>query len=130
MGTGKFTEMEGFDSALAASGRSSEIPESADSYGWLIGSWELDVLHYVIDVTARGLKAEAHFGWVLEGRAVQEVWIMPPRSQRTTDPDRALNMCGTTIRVWDPLIQAWRVSLEPDGKTWKLEGEFRARRMR
>jgi len=28
---------------LAASGRSPEIPEAADAYGWLIGSWELDV---------------------------------------------------------------------------------------
>jgi hypothetical protein len=81
MRAGKNAEREGFLSALLASGRSPEIPESSDVYGWLIGSWELDVLHYLVDVTDRGLKAEAHFGWVLEGRAVQDVWIMPPRSR-------------------------------------------------
>lgn len=25
---------------LAAGGRSTEIPESQDAYGWLVGSWE------------------------------------------------------------------------------------------
>jgi len=69
---------------LAAPGRSHEIPESADAYGWLVGSWELDVLHYwAIDVSARSIKCEVHARWVLEGRAVQDVWIMPRRSDRT-----------------------------------------------
>jgi hypothetical protein len=177
----KSGDREGFRSALLASGRSPEIPESSDVYGWLIGSWELDVLRYLVDVTERGLKAEPHFGWVLEGRAVQDIWIMPPRSKRTTNQDKATNMYGTTLRVWDPLIQAWRVTwinpatgsrdeligrwhgrdvvqvgahsdgtpirwifaeitrdsfhwigeaLQTDAKTWKIEGEFRARRMR
>lgn len=172
-------EQTGMHDALAAGGRSSEIPESADAYGWLIGSWELDVLHYVVDISARGIKGEVHFGWVLEGRAVQDVWIMPPRSKRKRDTDQLLNMYGTTLRVWDPAIQAWRVTwinpvtgrrdelvgrrigsdivqvghradgtpirwifteiaddsfrwigeaLQADGKTWKLEGEFRAKK--
>jgi len=178
MSTGKTSK--GLRSALVAAERSPEIPESADLYGWLIGSWELDVLHYVVDVTARGLKGEAHFERVLEGRAVQDVWIMPPRAQRTAVPDKATNMFGTTFRVWDALIQAWRVTwinpvtgtrdeliggwsgkdvvqvgshsdgtpirwifteitpdsfhwigeaLERDGKTWRIEGEFRAVRI-
>src|SRR5262249_20692562 len=93
-----------------ASERSPEIPESADVYGWLIGSWELDVLHYVVDVHARGLKAEAHFARVLEGRAVQDVWIMPSRPQRGAHLDKSLNMHGTTLRVWDSLLQAWRIT--------------------
>src|SRR5262245_17539193 len=99
-------ERGNFHSALAAPGRSPEIPEAADLYGWLVGSWELDVYRYLVDVTARRLKAEAHFGWVLEGRAVQDVWIMPRRSERTAAVDKAANMYGTTLRVWDPSIQA------------------------
>jgi uncharacterized damage-inducible protein DinB len=166
---------------LAATGRSPEIPESADAYGWLIGSWDLDVLHYSTDVSGRGLAAEAHFSWVLEGRAVQDVWIMPRRAERSAPLDKARNMFGTTLRVWDPSIQAWRVTwinpvsgsrdeligrrvgkdvvqigthsdgtpirwtfthitpdsfhwigeaLDPDGRTWRLQGEFRAKRTR
>src|SRR5262249_36141868 len=30
-----------FHSALVASGRSPEIPEASDVYGWLVGSWNL-----------------------------------------------------------------------------------------
>src|SRR5436305_12734369 len=95
---------------LAAPGRSSEIPESEDLYGWLAGSWELDVKHYRIDVSDRHIKGEAHFAWVLEGRAVQDVWIMPQRSERTPHPPKDTNMYGTTLRVWDSALQAWRVT--------------------
>jgi len=87
--------------ALHASGRAPEIPPEADVYGWLVGSWELDVVHYLQDVRTRGIKGEAHFGWVLEGRAVQDVWIMKAEG--------VVNTYGTTLRVWDASIGAWRV---------------------
>lgn len=175
-------QAEGFISLLASSGRSPEIPESDDVYGWLVGSWELEVLHYkAVDVSSRHIQGEAHFGWALEGRAVQDVWIMPRCSVRHADLDKTNNMYGTTLRVWDASIQAWRINwinpvtghreqqigrrigkdivqvgaradgtatrwrftevttdsfhwigeaLELDGHTWKLEGEFLARRIR
>jgi hypothetical protein len=177
----KETTSDTFLRILSASGRSSEIPESADAYGWLVGSWELEVLHYRgIDLSSKNIKGEAHFGWVLEGRAIQDVWIVPRSSDRKPDSDRTNNMYGTTLRVWDPAIQAWRIRwinpvsgheerqtgrkvgneivqvgaradgsptrwrftevtpesfhwigevLEPDGKSWKIEGEFLARRL-
>ena len=173
---------DSLSAALSAPGRSHEIPESTDAYGWLVGSWELDVLHYwAMDVSERGIKCEVHAGWVLEGRAVQDIWIMPRRLDRSAHLDKKMNMYGTTLRVWDPTIQAWRItwrnpagdhheeqigrrsgkdvvqigvrpdgtptrwsfteitpqsfhwlgeSLKPDGKSWMLEGEFRARRAR
>ncbi len=95
---------------LQAPGRSPEIPEAQDAYGWLVGSWELDVLHYkAVDVSLKKIKGEAHFDWVLEGRAIQDVWIMPLPSDRPPELDRINNMYGTTLRVWDPQIQAWQI---------------------
>jgi len=165
---------------LDAPGRSPEIPAEADAYGWLAGGWNLEVLRYGVDVSAEGIRGEAHFGWVLEGRAVQDVWIMPRRADGSPDPGKLRNMYGTTLRIWDAAMQAWRVTwinpvtgardeligrrigdeivqvgahadgtpirwcfteitpdsfrwtgevLQPDGKTWQIEGEFRARRM-
>jgi hypothetical protein len=100
-----------FFSVLAAPNRSLEIPESADVYGWLCGSWDLDVVHYRgINVAARGLTGEVHAARVLEGRAVQDVWIMPRRQDRGADLDPAMNMYGTTLRSWDGSIQAWRIA--------------------
>ena len=95
---------------IQAAGRSPEIPESADVYGWLIGSWELDAYDHRTEGTVRCSKGEAHFEWALEGRAVQDVWVVPRRSERAGDLSGAMNLFGTTLRVWSPAIQAWRVT--------------------
>jgi len=170
-----------FVASLVASGRSTEIPESADVYGWLVGGWELEVLRYrTVDLSSQNVKGEVHFCWVLEGRAIQDVWIMPRFADRQRHPDGADNMYGTTLRLWDPAVLAWRIRwanpvsgheerqtgrkvdseivqigarldgtptrwrfteitansfhwigevLESDGESWKVEGEFRARRL-
>ena len=98
--TVKMDERVDFQSRLAAPGRSPEIPASADVYGWLCGSWELDVIHYrAIDVRGRGMRGEVHAGWVLEGRAVQDVWIMPRVSERSANADTgAAKRCSPTAR--------------------------------
>ncbi|GLU32469.1 hypothetical protein WKR88_28585 [Trinickia caryophylli] len=95
--------------ALAAPGRASDIAETDDVYGWLVGSWSLDVLCYRgVDLRGQGMTGEVHFGWVLEGRAIEDVWIMPARGARPPeDPD--MNMYGTTLRSWDPELRAWRI---------------------
>jgi hypothetical protein len=96
---------------LISADRSPDIPDSADVYGWLCGSWDLTVLRYRgLDVSAQHLTGEVHAGRVLEGRAVQDVWIMPRITDRTNSPDRAMNMYGTTLRSWDPATRAWRIA--------------------
>jgi hypothetical protein len=102
----------GFHDALAAPGRAADIPAEDDVYGWLVGSWDLEVLRYRIDVHAQRVRAEAHFGWTLEGRAIQDVWIMPARdgSPAPVVHGVALRMDGTTLRVWDAALHAWRIT--------------------
>lgn len=75
-------DAEALQEALMAPELSPEIPVSADIYGWLVGSWDLDIRHYWVDVSAQHLRGEVHFARVLEGRAVQDVWIMPRREDR------------------------------------------------
>jgi hypothetical protein len=96
--------------SLLAADRAQDIPQSDDIYGWLAGNWELDVRHYGVDVSALGLKGEAHFFRALEGRAVQDVWIMPARDARHVGLAPENNMYGTTLRTWDASIAAWRVT--------------------
>src|SRR5437879_11818556 len=94
---------DGFTARLSAPGRSVEIPESADVYGWLVGSWELEVVHYkAVDVSAGRIVGEAHFGWVLEGRALQEDWIRPRCSGRRAVVDKADQHYSTRWRASVP----------------------------
>jgi len=97
--------------SLISTDRSVDIPESADVYGWLCGSWDLTVLRYRgLDVSVQGLTGEVHAARVLEGRAVQDVWIMPRVPERADRPNRTMNMFGTTLRSWDPATRAWRIA--------------------
>ena len=100
-----------FQTVLVSSGRSPDIADADDVYGWLCGSWELKVVRYRgIDVRQQQLTGELHAARALEGRAVQDVWIMPRREERRGDLDRSMNMYGTTLRSWDPALRAWRIA--------------------
>jgi hypothetical protein len=166
---------------LGSPSRSGELTDQEDIYGWLIGGWEASVYDYAEDGTAHVSSGEWHFGRVLEGRAIQDVWIAPPRSLRNGETlSKQYNRYGASVRVYDREIGAWRVNwfnpvsgarndlvgrrqgadivqegvnadgrkirwsfkditptsfrwlgefLESDGKTWRLEAEFRARRI-
>ena len=97
---------------LAALGAERPAPDRAgnmDLYGWLIGSWELDVTGYPDSGPARRRPGEWHFGWVLEGRAIQDVWIVPPRGARPGDAAANVASYGTTLRTYDPRIDAWQI---------------------
>lgn len=97
--------------ALFSAERSPDLPASADLYGWMVGSWALDVRHYAgTDLTGQGVTGELHAARILEGRALQDTWIMPRRRDRRPPYDAVRNTCGTTLRIWDPAIQAWRIT--------------------
>ena len=71
---------------------------------------DLDVTQFSDNGIARRRKGEWHFGWALEGRAIQDVWIVPPRGKlRSGDAAANINSYGTTLRVYDPDIDAWRI---------------------
>jgi hypothetical protein len=75
-------------------------PDRADKmglYGWLIGNWEMDAVVHRDDGTTHEGRGEIHFDWVLEGRAMQDVWILPGV------------FYGTTLRIYDPGLDAWHI---------------------
>jgi hypothetical protein len=99
-----------FLDALGASGPAADRAGKMELYGWLVGSWDLDVTQFPEDGSKRQRKGEWHFGWALEGRAIQDVWIVPPRGElRRGDAAASANSYGTTLRVYDPSIDAWQI---------------------
>jgi hypothetical protein len=98
-----------FADVLVSQTHSSQItPSAASAYDWLIGDWAADVYDYE-NGEKRVSKGEWHFSWVLEGRAIQDVWIVPKREDRNERTPANHNRYGTTIRIFDPKIGAWRV---------------------
>jgi hypothetical protein len=99
-----------FLAALDARGPAADRTGKMDLYGWLIGSWDLDVTGFLADGTQRRRPGEWHFGWALEGRAIQDVWIVPARGpKRAGDAAANVNSYGTTLRTYDPRIDAWHI---------------------
>ena len=86
-----------FDTALHADGPAADRAGKMQLYGWLIGNWEMDATVHADDGTTHKGQGQIHFAWVLEGRAIQDVWILPGV------------FYGSTLRVYDPGLDAWQI---------------------
>jgi hypothetical protein len=98
---------DGLIEALHVAGPAGPTAEQLHLFGQFIGSWDIAWAGVGADgrtVTTRG---ELHFGWVLGGRAVQDIWIVPGRGVRG-EGQAPLAFHGSTIRFYDPVIDAWR----------------------
>lgn len=100
-----------FVEVLLADGRPTAAAEGARLYDWLLGAWDVEVFDVQDDGSRRKTRGEWHFARVLEGRAIQDVFIVPARAERKSDePPKPGNRYGTTIRVYDPAADHWRIT--------------------
>jgi hypothetical protein len=102
----------GLIAALHAEGPAPDRAGALKLYGQFIGDWNADIVTYTPDGVRHRGQGEIHFGWILEGRAIQDVWMIPRRKDRRTGAPEmpvAGNWYGTTIRVYDPDLDAWRI---------------------
>jgi hypothetical protein len=86
-----------FPDALHTGRPAADLADRMDLYAWLIGRWEFDAVVHADDGTTHRGRGEIYVGWVLEGRAIQDVWILPGFFH------------GTTLRVYDPGRDAWHI---------------------
>ena len=101
------TTTDGLKEALHVVGPAGPSAEQLHLYGQFVGSWDITWAGLAADgrpVTARG---ELHVGWVLGGRAVQDIWIVPGRGAPGEEVS-PLAFHGTAIRFYDPAIEVWR----------------------
>lgn len=109
--------------ALHASTAYEPLAEPLQLFGQFIGAWDLEWHGLDRSGSSIVVKGELHFGWILDGRAVQDVWRVP------VDPNDATRMRGfhgTTIRFYDPRIGAWRSTwLDPlNGRVRRFVGRL------
>ena len=91
--------------ALAADGPHPDHADKLMLFGQFVGSWDFDGFYTTPDGSQVEMTGEWHFGWVLAGRAIQDVLICPPRGADGPNLEY-----GSTVRFYDPAIDAWQVT--------------------
>lgn len=104
-----FTKAASMPEVLVADGPTPDHAGAMGLYGWLVGSWDIEVSDHPPDGSTRRSRGEWHFAWALEGRAIQDVFIVPRRSERRAGAAMEGNRYGTTLRVYDPQLGAWHI---------------------
>jgi hypothetical protein len=104
---------DGLIDALHVDGPAPDRAEQLGLFGQFVGSWQLDWSGFDTQGRALERRGELHVGWVLGGRAIQDIWIVPGRGMEG-EGQPPLAFHGTTIRFYDPSIGAWRSTwIEP-----------------
>ncbi len=88
---------------LGATGPDPSTGEKMMLFGQFVGDWDIVQAWYrQPDGTLVKMRGEVHFGWILGGTAIQDVWMgCQEGSQKVT-------LYGTTVRFYDSKIDAWR----------------------
>jgi hypothetical protein len=100
-----------FIHALQAAGPDPRHAQALRLYGRFVGSWAVELTDRFPDGSVDRSSGEWHFGWVLQGRAVQDVWIAPPSPRRSHNPPAGYPLrYGTTLRMYLPDSDTWRIT--------------------
>jgi hypothetical protein len=103
---------------LVAAAPAPHLSDALQLFGQFVGDWEIDGRWFQEsgqEVTATG---EVHFGWILEGTAIQDVWSFHIKNP---PPGYPSDTSGTTVRVYDPGVRSWRcVWISPRKPTLQL----------
>ena len=98
-----------FALGLLADGPAEEYADQLALYGQFVGDWTTQTTAYLPDGSVEHTEWDARFAWVLEGRAVQDVWITPRRTGQAVPWHQPGNRYSTTLRIYDPALDAWHI---------------------
>lgn len=93
------------DYKLFSESRHSSIPVDKDTFGKFIGKWNLDLIIINPDGSNIKYKGEWHFHRILQGRAIQDIWIIPGL---TSNKVNEFHEFGTTVRTFNPKTNKWK----------------------
>lgn len=80
-----------------------EFREKLSLFGQFVGNWDILENRFIEDDGTETVQhGELHWGWILDGRAVQDVWMY------FNEETGRLVPAGTTIRFYDSAIDAWQ----------------------
>jgi hypothetical protein len=105
--------------ALAAGGPLSSLEGPERLFDRFVGTWDFDCVLYPAGGSVIRFPGQWIFGWILDGRALQDVWLGYLKSR--LPGERGI---GTSIRFYDAKAALWRVvfAAPGSGKLLTLSG--------
>lgn len=103
------TSTNPFAQALLSDRRSQEIPQEDDIFDFLIGSWQMEAVLYDRQGRTVRTRGEIHASWILEGRAIQDLFIFPSRTLRASGTPSRGDRYATTIRTYERNARVWNL---------------------
>jgi hypothetical protein len=95
--------------ALEAMGPHPSLGDEAKLFGRLVGTWEVKYTDFSKDGKVSHRSGELIVGWVMDGRVIQDLWIVDPsgaRKEREVYAD---------LRYFDPKSRTWpAIFIDPE----------------
>src|SRR5258708_25129554 len=83
------------------------LGEQAKVFDRFVGAWAVECVFYSADGTKSEFVGEWVFGWILDGRIMQDVLSGYPKGSPPRSPED--RRCGTSLRFYDPKTGLWNV---------------------
>ncbi|HWM68615.1 MAG TPA: hypothetical protein VNO35_18645 [Steroidobacteraceae bacterium] len=90
--------------ALRAMGPHTSLGDESKALGRVVGAWDVEYADFLKDGTVTHRSGEFIVGWVLDGRAVQDLWIVDPSG---AGKDREVY---TTVYYFEPKSRVWHAT--------------------
>jgi hypothetical protein len=98
--------------ALQATGPHPSLGAQANVFGRFVGIWDGEYTEFSKDGKATHSSGEWIFGWVMGGRAIQDLFIIHPSAAHQE------GFIGTTLRYFDPKSGTWSVTfVDPENNS-------------
>jgi hypothetical protein len=95
--------------ALEALGPLASLGDQAKVFGRLVGTWQVEYSDFSKDGKVTHRSGELIVGWIMDGRAIQDLWIVDPTGTRK---EREVY---TDVRYFDPKSRTWpAVFVDPE----------------
>jgi hypothetical protein len=98
--------------ALQATGPHSSLGDEAKVFGRFVGTWDGEYTEFATDGTAAHSSGEWTFGWVMGGRAIQDLFVIHPSAAHKD------GFIGTTLRYFDAKSGTWSATfIDPESNS-------------
>jgi len=113
--------MNDFSNALVCDSCKDELKDRLNLFGQFVGEWEFEGISGKGTPDERRVHGEWIFSWILNGTAIQDVFICPSREECEKNPTPDAEY-GTTMRFYNQATDSWNMFYGFAGATHILEG--------